>query len=168
MKRHRIAVFPGDGIGPEIVREALKILGVVSKETGFSFETKEGLVGGAAYDQSGSPLPEESMRLALGSDAVLLGAVGGIAALANVAPDLCCQLYEAAREGRHDQARELQLRLIPANNAVTSRFGVPGMKQALDWVGYYGGPPRSPLAPLDAAQQATLRGILVEAGILPA
>ncbi|HNR97308.1 MAG TPA: dihydrodipicolinate synthase family protein [Anaerolineae bacterium] len=100
--------------------------------------------------------------------AMVLGAVGGIAALANVAPDLCCQLYEAAREGRHDQARELQLRLIPANNAVTSRFGVPGMKQALDWVGYYGGPPRSPLAPLDAAQQATLRGILVEAGILPA
>ena len=77
MKRHRIAVFPGDGIGPEIVREALKILGVVSKETGVSFETKEGLVGGAAYDQSGSPLPDDTMQLALSSDAVLLGAVGG-------------------------------------------------------------------------------------------
>ena len=77
MKRHRIAVLPGDGIGPEIVREALKILDIVSKETGVSFETKEGLVGGAAYDQSGSPLPDDTMQLALSSDAVLLGAVGG-------------------------------------------------------------------------------------------
>jgi len=100
--------------------------------------------------------------------AMVLGAVGGIAALANVAPELCCQLHETVRQGRHEEARQLQLRLIPANNAVTSRFGVPGLKQALDWVGYYGGPPRSPLAPLDPAQQATLRSILLEAGILPA
>ena len=100
--------------------------------------------------------------------AMVLGAVGGIAALANVAPELCCQLYEAARQGHHEEARRLQLRLIPANNAVTSRFGVPGLKQALDWLGYYGGPPRSPLAPLEPAQQATLRGVLQEAGILPA
>ena len=100
--------------------------------------------------------------------AMVLGAVGGIAALANVAPELCCQLHETVRQGRHDEARQLQLRLIPANNAVTSRFGVPGLKQALDWIGYYGGPPRSPLAPLDTAQQATLRVILLEAGILPA
>lgn len=77
MKRHRIAVFPGDGIGPEIVREALKILDVVSKKTGASFEMKEGLVGGAAYDRFGLPLPEEAMQLARASDAVLLGAVGG-------------------------------------------------------------------------------------------
>ena len=99
--------------------------------------------------------------------AMVLGAVGGIAALANVAPELCCRLYTAIREGRHDEARRLQLGLIPANNAVTSRFGVPGLKQALDWVGYYGGPPRSPLAPLDATQSTTLRAVLTEAGILP-
>lgn len=100
--------------------------------------------------------------------AMVLGAVGGIAALANVAPELCCRLYDTVRLGNHDEARQLQLRLIPANNAVTSKFGVPGLKQALDWAGYYGGPPRSPLAPLDSSQQATLRGILLEAGILPA
>jgi 4-hydroxy-2-oxoglutarate aldolase len=50
--------------------------------------------------------------------------------------------------------------------AVTARFGVPGLKLALDWLGYYGGPPRSPLVPLDKAQQATLRATLIEAGIL--
>jgi 4-hydroxy-2-oxoglutarate aldolase len=100
--------------------------------------------------------------------AMVLGAVGCVAALANVAAEQCCQLYDLVREGRHEEARRLQLKLIPPNAAVTSRFGVPGLKQALDWVGYYGGPPRSPLAPLDAVQQSTLRAILVEAGILPA
>jgi 4-hydroxy-2-oxoglutarate aldolase len=97
--------------------------------------------------------------------AMMLGAVGGVAALANIAAEQCCQLYSLAKEGRHEEARQLQFKLIPPNTAVTSRFGVPGLKLALDWVGYYGGPPRSPLAPLDAAQQAALRAILTEAGI---
>ncbi len=100
--------------------------------------------------------------------AMVLGAVGAVAALANIAAEQCCQLYSLAKEGRHEEARQLQLRLIPPNAAVTSRFGVPGLKLALDWLGYYGGPPRSPLAPLDAAQQAVLRAILIEAAILPA
>jgi len=78
MSSRRIAVLPGDGIGPEIVREALKVLEVVSERTGVRFEMKEGLVGGAAYDRFGTPLPEEVMALALASDAVLLGAVGGL------------------------------------------------------------------------------------------
>jgi len=92
--------------------------------------------------------------------------VGGIAALANIAPQLCCRLYQSFHEGQHDEARQLQLRLIPPNQAVTARFGVPGLKQALDWLGYYGGPPRSPLATLDSAQQAVLRATLGEAEIL--
>jgi 3-isopropylmalate dehydrogenase len=77
MKTYRIAVFPGDGIGPEIIREAVKVLGVVSERTGVRFELQEGLVGGAAYDRFGTPLPDEMLALALASDAVLLGAVGG-------------------------------------------------------------------------------------------
>jgi 3-isopropylmalate dehydrogenase len=77
MKSYRIAVLPGDGIGPEIVREALKVLGVVAERSGLRFDLQEGLVGGAAYDHFGTPLPEEVMQRALASDAVLLGAVGG-------------------------------------------------------------------------------------------
>lgn len=72
-----------------------------------------------------------------------------------------------SRGGSGDSARQLQLRMIPPNIAVTARFGVPGLKLALDWLSYYGGPVRSPLGPLDEAQQATLRAILVEGGILP-
>jgi len=77
MKSFRIAVFPGDGIGPEIMREARKVLDVVAACAGVRFEMEEGLVGGAAYDRYGTPLPDDVMKMALASDAVLLGAVGG-------------------------------------------------------------------------------------------
>jgi 3-isopropylmalate dehydrogenase len=77
MKSHRIAVLPGDGIGPEIVREAVKVLGVVADRADVRFEMEEGMVGGSAYDLFGTPLPDQVMELALASDAVLLGAVGG-------------------------------------------------------------------------------------------
>ena len=76
-KRYKIAVFPGDGIGIEIVREAVKVLRAIAKCSGVAFDMEEGLIGGAAYDQCGEPLPPESMELALKSDVVLLGAVGG-------------------------------------------------------------------------------------------
>jgi len=97
---------------------------------------------------------------------LVLGAVGVVAALANIAAEQCYRIYCYAQEGRHEEARQLQLKMIPPNTAVTARFGVPGLKQALDWLGYYGGPLRSPLGPLDEAQQAVLRATLVEGGIL--
>jgi 3-isopropylmalate dehydrogenase len=76
-KEFNIAVFPGDGIGVEIMGEALKILSVISESSGASFKLTHGLIGGAAYDALGTPFPAASLELALGSDAVLLGAVGG-------------------------------------------------------------------------------------------
>lgn len=72
-----IAVFPGDGIGTEIVREAVKVLEVAMAPTDMSLNMREGLIGGAAYDALGTPFPEESLKMALNSRAVLLGAVGG-------------------------------------------------------------------------------------------
>jgi len=73
----KIAVFPGDGISPEIMREALKCLTAISETSGISFRIQEGLAGGSATDACGTPLPESSLALARESDAVLLGAVGG-------------------------------------------------------------------------------------------
>ncbi len=73
----KIAVLPGDGIGPEIVREALKVLDCLRRDFGVEVETEEALVGGAAYDATGTPLPSETLDLAKAADAVLLGAVGG-------------------------------------------------------------------------------------------
>ncbi len=72
-----IAVLPGDGIGPEIVGEALKVLDCLRREFGVAVETEEALVGGAAYDAVGYPLPQETLELAKAADAILLGAVGG-------------------------------------------------------------------------------------------
>ena len=72
----RILVLPGDGIGPEIVAEAVKVLDRLVGE-GLDIELDEGLVGGAAYDATGTPLPEATLDMAREADAILLGAVGG-------------------------------------------------------------------------------------------
>ena len=72
-----IAVLPGDGIGPEIIKEARKVLDAVSMRFGISFEYQEALVGGTAYDNTGHPLPEDTLNLCKKADAVLFGAVGG-------------------------------------------------------------------------------------------
>jgi len=73
----RIALIPGDGIGPDIVSEAVKVLGKVSKAYGHEMEYTMNLMGGCAIDKCGIPLPEETVKNAKESDAVLLGAVGG-------------------------------------------------------------------------------------------
>ena len=72
----KIALLPGDGIGPEILREAVRILDALRGE-GMKIETEEAPVGGAAYDCAGDPLPQATLALARGADAVLFGAVGG-------------------------------------------------------------------------------------------
>ncbi len=73
----KIAVLPGDGIGVEIVDQAVKVLECLKKDFGLNVEMEHALVGGSAYDDSGSPLPEATLNLAKEADAVLLGAVGG-------------------------------------------------------------------------------------------
>jgi len=73
----KIAVLPGDGIGPEIVAEAVKVLECVNSEMGLGMSLEFGLIGGAAYDEYGTPFPEQTLTLAKAADAVLLGAVGG-------------------------------------------------------------------------------------------
>lgn len=72
-----ILILPGDGIGPEIVTEAVKVLETVKTKFKLDIELSHGLVGGAAYDAHGTPLPEETMDKARAADAILLGAVGG-------------------------------------------------------------------------------------------
>ena len=77
-----------------------------------------------------------------------IGAVGGIMALANFAAVPLRKLMEAFQAGRIAEARQIQLALAEINSAVTSRFGVSGLKYAMDKAGFYGGPPRRPLLPL--------------------
>lgn len=74
---HKLLVLPGDGIGPEIVAEAVRVIDRLHDEFGFSVEIEEAAIGGAGYDAAGKPLPDETLALARESDAILLGAVGG-------------------------------------------------------------------------------------------
>ncbi len=72
-----ICLLPGDGIGPEIVPQAVRALEAVGKKRGFDVQTEEALIGGAAIDATGGPLPKQTVQKCLDADSVLLGAVGG-------------------------------------------------------------------------------------------
>ncbi|MBI3914039.1 MAG: dihydrodipicolinate synthase family protein [Chloroflexi bacterium] len=99
--------------------------------------------------------------------ALCVGAVGVVAALANVAPRACVEIFEAFHAGNHARAKELQLEFIALNAAVTSRWSVPGLKAALDLLDdYYGGPPRLPLRALGDEERKALRKIMQDAGVL--
>lgn len=77
MKTYKIALIKGDGIGPEIIDEATKVLDAVASNFDFELKYEEVLMGGCAYDETGDPLPQETITTALASDAVLFGAIGG-------------------------------------------------------------------------------------------
>jgi 4-hydroxy-2-oxoglutarate aldolase len=92
---------------------------------------------------------------------LLAGACAGVLAVACVAPDLCVTLYDLVVAGRHDEAAALQRRLTPLARLVSSGHGVPGLKAALDLVGFAGGSPRGPLLPVPADAVDHIRGELV-------
>ncbi|MCA1929325.1 isocitrate/isopropylmalate family dehydrogenase, partial [Rheinheimera sp.] len=77
MKNYKIAVLAGDGIGPEVMVQALKVLAVVSDKFGFNIQSTEALIGGAAIDATGVALPDDTLNLCKNSDAILFGSVGG-------------------------------------------------------------------------------------------
>lgn len=77
MKEYRIAVLKGDGIGPEIVEQAQKVLDKAGEKFGFTVKYQEALLGGCAIDATGVPLPQETVDICKSADATLLGAVGG-------------------------------------------------------------------------------------------
>jgi dihydrodipicolinate synthase/N-acetylneuraminate lyase len=89
-----------------------------------------------------------------------LGAVGGILAAACIVPELCVRIHARAVAGNHAEARALQRRLTPIARLVTTTYGVPGLKAAMDLAGYAGGAPRAPLAPLPAESIAHIRAEL--------
>tara|TARA_B100000029_G_scaffold477347_1_gene522321 strand:- start:457 stop:1359 length:903 start_codon:yes stop_codon:yes gene_type:complete len=97
---------------------------------------------------------------------LLVGATGGVLALASVAPDLCVELYDLVQSGRHSEARELQRRLTPLAGLVTSKYGVPGLKAALFLLGFHVGEPRLPLQPIKSEAIDEVRIVLNQLGLL--
>lgn len=95
-----------------------------------------------------------------------LGSSGGILAVANVAPRECTAIYRYMKDNKIEEAREIHYRISPVGAAVTTRYGIAGLKAALDLLGYYGGLPRYPLLPLNGDGVAEIREILCSAGLL--
>ena len=120
---------------------------------------------------SGDDAPGRFAGVLAGSAGFLLGAlsvgaVGAVSALANIAGKELDALISSFLGGDLETAKALQIRLIEPNTAVTARFGVPGLKAALDMIGFYGGPARLPLLPLSEGEKTELSGILSKAELI--
>lgn len=98
--------------------------------------------------------------------AYCLGAKGGILALANVAPRECAELRDLYMAGKHEEARKAQFNLLAPNAAVTTQFGIAGLKTAMDLVGLESSDPRAPQMPSSSEDRAAIQGILERAGLL--
>lgn len=98
--------------------------------------------------------------------ALCLGAKGGILALADIAPRECAEVRDLFERGEHEAARRAQFNLLAPNAAVTTRFGIAGLKAAMEMVGLETSDPRPPLLPATASERDQVRAILEQAGIL--
>lgn len=94
-----------------------------------------------------------------------LGAKGGTLALSNILPNECAELIELFEAGKTEEARQLAFRLMPVNAAVTTKYGIAGLKAAMEYVGFFGGKPRLPLRSASKEVRAYVRSTLVNAGI---
>jgi len=93
-----------------------------------------------------------------------MGACGAILAVANAVPEMCADLFRLFKEGRKDDARNLQLDIVPLNKTLVEVYGIAGLKYAQDLRGFYGGPTRRPLLPVDTKGRAEIAAVLKKAG----
>ncbi len=95
-----------------------------------------------------------------------MGAAGAILAVANAAPEMCAEIFRLYQAGKKDEARELQLDLVPLNKALMETYGIAGLKHAQDLRGYHGGPTRLPLLPVDDPAKREIESLLRKLGLL--
>jgi 4-hydroxy-2-oxoglutarate aldolase len=159
---YNVPGFTGLDLGLETIRELAPHPNIIGLK-----ESSGNVVKIAQLAAMGS----ETFQVLAGSGSFLLaalsvGAVGGVMALASVAAHQLGDLVACFEKGDLAEARQIQTRLIPANMAVTARFGIAGLKAALDLAGMYGGPVRPPLLPLEESQKEELKRVLQKAEIL--
>ncbi len=114
---------------------------------------------------------DEGFSVLTGSSIVLypslcIGAAGGIMAIACVLPERCADMIRLYKDGNHTEAKALQMRLIEPTISITSRYGVPGLKAAMDSFGYHGGKSRLPLLPITGTEIKEIKYIFKDAGFL--
>ena len=98
---------------------------------------------------------------------ITMGAVGGIMALANIAPHPLQQMMHDVQAGNMDRARKTQLRLADLNTAITAKYGIPGLKHAMDQLGLIGGASRRPLQPLSPQARINIEDLISKANLKP-
>jgi 4-hydroxy-2-oxoglutarate aldolase len=113
----------------------------------------------------------KTFHVLVGSAAALLpalaiGAAGGILALGNISAREWCEVYALARAGRWEEARQVAARLMPVDRGIAGRYGIGGLKAALDLLGFYGGPCRPPLGTPDGDAIEEIKEVLATAGLL--
>jgi 4-hydroxy-2-oxoglutarate aldolase len=91
---------------------------------------------------------------------LMLGAVGGVLALADCLPELCIELHRAVAADQIASAKDLNRRILPASKKIVRQLGIAGVKSAMDYRGYYGGPVRGPLLPLNAGQKREIEAVV--------
>jgi 4-hydroxy-2-oxoglutarate aldolase len=99
-------------------------------------------------------------------EALVMGGVGGVLSIANFAPEVCCKVYDLWKAGKLEEAKAEQYKLMALNQKVSGKFGVAGVKAAMDFTGYYGGPPRAPLLSLTPDEKRGLREDLISVKVL--
>ena len=159
---YNVPVFTGIDLSAETIIELARHPNIIGLKESSGNLAKIGQLIHSAGD---------SFQVLAGSGSFLLpalsvGAVGGVMALAAVAPHHLSELNRCFDRGDLKKAREIQLGLISANAAVTIKFGIPGLKAAMDLIGMVGGLVRPPLLPLEKQEIDELEKILREAGLL--
>ncbi len=97
---------------------------------------------------------------------LMLGAKGAILALSNMAPAETAGMLELVEAGKAEEARKIQMKILPANQKIVGTHGVPGIKYAMDLLGFFGGDPRPPLQPVDQSAGDSIKQILEKIGLL--
>jgi 4-hydroxy-2-oxoglutarate aldolase len=153
---YNYAAFTGVNMTPETIGRLAEHRNIVG--------LKETSTDGAQFAELAALVPDAFTVLAGSAPgaypAICAGAKGAILAVACVLPELCLQLLALTREGRNADGLAMQQRLTPLARAVTSGFGIAGLKAAMDLSGYKGGAPRAPLAPLLADAVERIRSLL--------
>ena len=159
---YNVPVYTGLDLPAKVVRELAtheNIIGI--KESGGSIAKMDSMVNGTPAEfqlLSGSA----SFFLA----ALVVGAVGVVPALGCLAAERISALLLAYESGNLDSAREIQASLVAPNEAITSKFGIAGLKAALDLIGFYGGPVWAPLQAITQEERAILEDTLAEADLI--
>jgi len=153
---YNYAAFTGVNLAPETIARIAEHPNVAG--------LKETSTDGAQFAELSAAVPARFTVMAGSAPgvyaALCAGAQGAILAVACVTPELCLELFDHARQGRFAQALECQQRLTPLARAVTTGYGVAGLKAAMDLCGLTGGDPRPPLAPLAREGAEKIRSLL--------